>query len=1154
MIKKLIKYLILAALTFLVALIIMLASFQTDWVRERLQKSLFELAQKEGYTLKIGSVKGELPFKWTLSDVAIQFNETDSLHIDTLRIRFSILPLLRKQIAISYFHIENADLFFRKQEKHLEALPLFPWAFSVKAAKVSHLVLHDVETGNQMTYTFQGKTFFKKKGKAFAIEAALSSSELSLSSHIEGNKKADTLSGFLKADVKSAGALSPIYSFPTEASFLVDTTFEGHWDSFVSLMSRKKSKTNLPIKIVVKTEMRHLELKNRDLSGTCETWLSLFPSHALDIHHISLKSDLLCLKGEGSLDETFSPKRFSCSFLLPHLSYLSSKLGGILTGETSYTPAGFSCAFESEQLKIASASYDKPKGSLQALFTKNGWDGTLKFEAPHPAVPIEFNTLFSFSKENFFTVKDLFLTLASSQVAGDGTVFFSQQTAQGSFFIRAADLSPLALFFPGSQLKGSLASVLSFNGTGASFYGLSQNMQCYDLLSHQITLKANATDLFLLPQVQLSLDGQTTYLNQFLFDQFTFSTHLNAERSTFDFAAIGEWKDPFNCTSSGSFHISKPHFDLQVDSLKGSILKKSFEIQKPFSIQLSDRALVMSEFDLKFKEGFLLASMDLNPTISKIRVKAEHFPIDLLALSTSRFTLQGNSSLDIVLDGSPEGLKGRANIFLEKADILQSGKKVPIHSKGSLQINLDQNVIQIHSNFKASDQQFFEITAGAPIVYNFYPLRLGIDRKKPLWGELTMEGHLEEIFDFINIGSHSTTGLLSCHLLLSNTLNDPRLQGTLDLQNGSYQNYFTGIFLKDIYAEGRAEKGYLKITSIKAKDQKKGLLTGLGTVLLAEKIPFSFDFNIDHLQLLHINWLTGLFSGPVTISGNTESALAKGELLLNKAQIEIPDQLPVDLPTLPFEYINKPPHVSKMSLIPQEAYPFYYDLILHAPGKIFLSGRGLNAELQGNLALKGKNLSVEGEGSLDLIKGIFSFSGKEFTLNQGALSFVNSPSPQAYLNLSGTLSLPEMTVTALLRGPLTAQVLTLQSNPTMPTSSILARILFNKDVSELSALQAAQLAYSIVSLSGNSGPNVFEMIRKSLGVDRLNISAPSGDSDQFTVQIGKYLTKGVMITLSQSTETSHVIVEVELKNGFVLQAETQENEQAKFSLKWNKNY
>ena len=1155
MMGKLLKLTLGSIAASLLIVVIMLGAFQTSWVKDKLRKKIFEMASEQGYTLSAGAIQGDLPFKWRVQDVLLKLNETDSLKIDTLSVRFSILPLLRKQITISYFYIDNAEISFEKKEKWLESFPSFPWSFSIKSARINHLLLHDVKSGMSMEYACLGKAYFKKKGKTFSIEGTLDSSELTLSSHIEGNKKTDTLSGFLKADVKSAQAFTPFYTFPDETSFVLNTSFEGPWESWKSLLHAHKSKSGLPIKALIKTEVYHLKIPSgRDLSGSCESWLSFFPNHALDIHHFSLKSDFVCLKGEGSFDQNFYPRNFSCSFLLPHLSYLSSPLAGILTGEASYTPAGLSCLFESDELKIASVAYEQPKGKLQAFLKEGLWDGSLTFEAPHEMVPLDLKALFSFSQDNLFEIRDFSLKVANSEVAGDVIFSFPTRTLDGAFFARSADLSPLSLFYPESQLKGSLASMLSFNGLNASFYGLSQNLQWYDLLSHQITLTGSATDLFEQPVGEIKLEGQTTYFKQFLFNQFVVSTHLKEERSTFDASAKGEWKDPFDCSLSGSFSLSKPTYDLQFDVLKGSILKKPFEIQKPFSIQLTDKALVMSEFDLKFKEGYFLASMDLNPVISKIRVKAEHFPIDLLALSTSRFTLKGNSSIDIVIDGSKDNLQGRANILLENADILQSGKKVPIHSKGSLQINLDQNIVQIHGNFKASGQQFFEITASAPATYNFYPLRFGIDRKKPLWAELTMEGHLEEIFDFINIGSHSTTGLLSSHLLLSNNLNDPLLQGTLEIQNGSYENYFTGMVLKEIYAEGKAEKGSLKLTSIKAKDKEKGTLTGSGTVTFAEKTPFSFDFNIENLTVLHINWLSGLFSGPVTISGNSEKALAKGELLLVKADIEIPDELPLDLPVLPFEYINKPPHVSKMNLSPKADYPFHYDLILHAPQHIFLSGRGLNAELEGNLSLKGKNLSLEGEGSLNVIKGTFSFSGKEFVLTQGALSFVNTPSPHAYLNLSGTLSLPEMTVTALLRGPLTAPILTLQSSPTMPTSSILARILFNKDISELSALQAAQLAYSIVSLSGNSGPNVFEIIRKSLGVDRLNISSPSGDSDQFTVQIGKYLTKGVMITLSQSTETSQVIVEVALKKGFILQAETQENEQAKFSLKWNKNY
>jgi translocation and assembly module TamB len=157
------------------------------------------------------------------------------------------------------------------------------------------------------------------------------------------------------------------------------------------------------------------------------------------------------------------------------------------------------------------------------------------------------------------------------------------------------------------------------------------------------------------------------------------------------------------------------------------------------------------------------------------------------------------------------------------------------------------------------------------------------------------------------------------------------------------------------------------------------------------------------------------------------------------------------------------------------------------------------------------------------------------------------------MNITSTVDYPGLTVTVHFRGNLRAPQLIFESNPSLPTSSILARILFNKDVTELSAAQALQLANTIVTLSGSSGPNVLDTIRKNLGVDRLSIST-SEETGQVSVQIGKYITRGVMISLTQSTESSHIKVEVELKAGFVLEAETQEDNQGKFSFKWNKNY
>ncbi|MFS8563011.1 MAG: hypothetical protein LVR00_01215 [Rhabdochlamydiaceae bacterium] len=128
---------------------------------------MFESAEAQGYFLKIGSIEGELPFKWTLRDISLKFDETNALHIDTMRVRFSILHLLKKQIAISYFHVDNAELFFRKKEEGGGAALVCPWTFSIKSAKIAHLLLHNTETDAQMICALQGSAFLKRKGRLF---------------------------------------------------------------------------------------------------------------------------------------------------------------------------------------------------------------------------------------------------------------------------------------------------------------------------------------------------------------------------------------------------------------------------------------------------------------------------------------------------------------------------------------------------------------------------------------------------------------------------------------------------------------------------------------------------------------------------------------------------------------------------------------------------------------------------------------------------------------------------------------------------------------------------------------------------------------------------------------------------------------------------
>jgi autotransporter translocation and assembly factor TamB len=1142
--SRLLQWIVALIAIGLFIVLLALAILQMPWTKDKMRDFVFSLAEKEGAALSIDVIEGDPPFKWTFHNVHLKTKNGDTVNLKTLRLRIAILPLLRREVAITYSHVDEMLIEYQPGQGNSPKMMTLPWSLAFKSLKIENLEIVNQATKQRGLFSLQAKGKFKRKGKAFFFDGRINGEDLGIEIAIQGNKRAQHIASELKVDVKSQTAFVPFATLPVDTSFSFEALLQGPWKTWKGLFFPKPDELFLkPLKGEMKLDVSKLdlpELKDLDQSGFIETSFDLYANQSFEIRTLSLKSDLVCLKGSGN------PNNFSFSFLLPHLSRLAPHLGGILTGNVKFDGLAYSMDIESSQLEVGAATYTSLFGKLEAEKKHDLWSGSFNVKASHPTIPLEGHGEVVFSPHRFFTLKSGFITLPDTHIAADVHMTLPNMETQGGIVLQSLDLSHFAPLIPDSKLKGVLGGKIDFRGHDMFFYGTVKSFQYTDFLTDQCSIQGQITDLLTSPKGEFALEGATSYIQQFFFDGFSFKTSWEKEGWPFSLKAVGKWKDPFTFVCSGKWNPG----DLQIDVAQGTILQKPVSLKRPFSIQFSNAALVISECHFDIADGYFLGSLSLSPQLSKIHMKAEHFPIDLFALSTSRFTLSGNSSLEVILEGAEQNLQGRINLLLEGADILQSGKKVPIKSKGSIQANIDNNVLQVHSNIAASGEQFMELTASLPITYQLYPLKIGLERAKPIAAALTFEGYLEEIFDFINIGSHRISGLLSTRLLLAKTLAAPSLLGTLSVQNGSYENYFTGMVLQEIQLEAVADHNICHISELSAKDGDEGHLSAQGTIHFQEKLPFSFDAKIESLKILQFDWLSVACSGPVTISGTTESALAKGEVTVTRADISIPDTLPLDLPVLPVTYVNQPPHLRAQTTAHEPAYPFNYDTIVHAKEDIFLTGRGLNSELKGDLHVTGKNVSVNASGTLEIVKGKFSFGGKEFTLTQGELTFGGAP----YLNISGTASLPDLTITAILRGPLTSPALTFQSSPPLPTSSIVARILFNKDVSELTAIQALQLADTIVTLSGGAGPNVLESIRKSLGVDRLNFTSSEGDGGRVAVQIGKYLTEGVMVTLSQSTEGSQVIVEVELKGGFILQAETQEDQQGKFSLKWNKNY
>jgi translocation and assembly module TamB len=1147
---KLLKWLLGSAVFILALTLGLLLFVQSEWAKDKIGTLLEEIAIQQGIKLKIEKIDGELPLKWTFSQVHIELSETDSIDIDRVRIRLSILPLLRKEIGISYLSADKAVYRFIPQDNKSSPALAMPHSFSIRTLKLNQFEAINLATEEKATYTLSGSCHFRKR--AFDLYAKVHSVDLDCIAFVQGDKKAEQVATHLNLDVRSEKAFAPFATIPFETAFHLETECAGSWKVWKNILLTPQNPVLLnPISGDIKLTVQRLaipELRGLDENLTLAAEYSLFSDRSFHLQSLALKSDLLCIKGNGQFDADLFPKNLECTFLLPHLSRLAPYLKGIVKGEVHYKGEDCRVALESEKLDIRKTSFDNAYLTLQAHLGPDGWKGTFETAAAHPSLDFKGTGNLRFY-DHRLDLEGLSLQAPLSSLVGDFAVTLPSMTnfAGGVVFQIGdlelfTDLSPL-------PLAGHVGGKIDFQGDNVRCHAIAKSVKTGSFISDQVVIDCFATDIFQEIKGKFDFEIQKSYLADIFLSSGSYSMAWNTVDWTYAFKTQGEWKHPFNIASQGHFSYGPQHFLFHCDTLQGSLLQKKLQLQAPFTLAFQKDEVSLSDFRLNIDDGYVRSSFQVNPQTSTINAQAEHFPLDFLTLLSPRLSLQGLSSIDVALEGSNSDLVGHLNLLLEHADIFPAGTTTPIQTKASLQANLNHDMMQLHTHIVATGQQFVEFSATLPLSYQVYPFHLDVERQKNFAGQCTIEGHIEQLFDFINIGTQRFGGFLSTRLVCSGTLDKPALFGPLSIQNGFYQNYFIGISLKNAQIEAIASGGTVDVEHIDLTDNDQGTASATAIFELKTNLPFAAHGHISNFRVIGFDWLDAACSGPFKISGNLKEALAEGTLTVDKAEIQIPDQLPSNLATLPVTFINQPetytPHTP-----PSPPYPFHYDLQVQGEKNIHLTGHGIDAELAGDIHITGENLDVTTLGTLKTNKGKFSFAGKDFKITEGEVSFKEG---ESFINLTSNLDLSDLNVTVTFRGSFRSPQLNFQSNPPLPTSSILARILFNKDVSELNASQAGQLAYTIISLSGGSGPNLLETIHKNLGIDRLGISA-NDETGKVSVQIGKYLTEGVMITLSQSTEQSHVIVEVELKGGFVLQAETHFNDQGKYIFKWNKNY
>lgn len=679
---------------------------------------------------------------------------------------------------------------------------------------------------------------------------------------------------------------------------------------------------------------------------------------------------------------------------------------------------------------------------------------------------------------------------------------------------------------------------LHLDATATDFY--------YDsFYAQKASFYSDLIDPFQTPSGLIDIEVEKGKWHDLVIDTASLETHREAQNWLFTLFAEGKWKHPLEVHMKGSLS-EKGSAD--IEDLTGTFYNHPFTLSNPVHLEYSSTLFRLPNAEFSIADASALVHIDRNSSHTDARLRFNNLPLDFLSLNPLDVAIEGTLNLEAQIHEENDRLKGSL-----KSSITQT---LPLPATGTFQGQFDRDLLKLTGQLLIRDRPLIDVDLSLPIHLSLWPLHADILTHKNSAGHITFNGRIEEVLDFFDLGPHRLTGQCNCDLRFSNTLYRPLVEGHLQFEEGFYENYYTGTQLHNMKADFFAEKNRVYLRSLTAEE---GAFTAHGQMdlLQADLYPFQLDASFTDLKFVEIDLVTAKANGQIHIEGNSTSAVAKGEVEILQSELTIPDHIPRPIPNLQVVYKN-PTHPVPPPQTEYKPYPLHLDLHVKAPQRISITGRGLSSEWKGDLYLGGTYTALAAQGKLELIAGEFNFSSRSFRLTDGALSFSGVEHEMPYLNIAAEMETKGILITARLKGPLDNPQITLQSSPPLPLGSIMSYLLFGQDMSEISGFQALQLATSLASIAG-TGPDIMESTRRSLGVDRLRvISEPTEEGGEtVALQVGKYISKGVLVTFTQGTDESstNISVEVELRGNLVFQVESdQRQEQGKFTLKWNWHY
>lgn len=702
-------------------------------------------------------------------------------------------------------------------------------------------------------------------------------------------------------------------------------------------------------------------------------------------------------------------------------------------------------------------------------------------------------------------VDGLDVAVGSVSTRGDLTLT-AERLAEGRLAVDARnldDLSPLVLTKLAGRLQADLALAVANGGQNGNITATAQGVKLGDAAIDRMNARAAVTDAWRRPVLDADVSIDRAVFAGETFSQIRLTATGRTDAS--DIALTAQARE-MALDARGRL-VPADNIRLELAAFNARRGSHRIALANPTTLTLVDEGVDIRNLVLTIDSGRLQVNGRAGSTLD-LTLAARAVPLAATAIAMPSLGVSGTLDGDAQLRGTSAQPTGTWRLRVARLTTSQVSGLPPVDV--SAEGRLADGRTTVDGTLRAGNAGTMKVTGSVPLDGD------GLD--------LAVNGRLDLAVGnaLLGVGGRSVGGRADVDARLRGSFGQPQVTGGATISGASYTDDAFGVKLTGISGRLAARGEELVIERLSAQTPGGGTITAQGQVRIdpAAGFPGTIRVRGQNAKLASNDVVDAVANLSLDMSGPLASdPRLSGRIDFTSLQVTIPERLPDTLRPIPgTRHVNPSPAVARRLAAEARARsragrkpPFdaQLDLVISAPNRVFVRGRGIDAELGGELKLSGRLSEPVSVGAFDLRRGRMAIAGARLDFTRGRLAFTGDLSPD--LDLLAQTRAGDVTAQIAINGPAAQPSFTFSSEPDLPQDEVISRLLFNKASGGLSPIQAVQLANVAAQFSGGGGPGVFENLRKSLGVDSLDISTSASGDPTVGVSraIGNRLSVGV---------------------------------------------